>query len=64
MIEKEYDFMKQESSQPHVVQELDWATGDLYNDRTVGGCQLKSQTVSPRSLKVDRVVWKLGPWKV
>lgn len=35
MIERDYNFIKQESSQPHLIQELDWATDDLHNNRTV-----------------------------
>lgn len=47
MIEREYNFIKQESSQPHLMQELEWATDNLYNNKTVGDVNSRARQSHP-----------------
>ena len=57
---KNSNFIKKENSQPHLMQELDWATDDLYNNRTVGDVNLIARRYHPDFLEPVTKGWHGG----
>jgi len=60
MIEREYNFMNHESSQPHLMQGLDWATDDLHNNRTVRDVNSRARRSHPDFSERVTKGWQSG----
>jgi hypothetical protein len=60
MIERKYDFIRHESSQPHLMHKLYWAIDDLYNNRTVRDVNSRARRSHPDFSEPVSKGWQSG----